>query len=143
MTFEQMLQDLVNQDDDFKTRLAVECYVDLLPTFQKFDPKTDGMIITYAILATTAAADGELTQAEFDFIDGLLAVTGHETSEEDIINLVEAAAEDSTAYEIVKEVKDNLNDEGVSRLINLIAAICSIDDRISVGEIEYLKSLLD
>ncbi len=143
MTFEEMLQDLVNQDDEFKTRLAVECYVDLLPTFQKIDPKTNGMIVTYAILATTAAADGKLTKAEFDFIDGLLAVTGHETSEEDIIELVTAAAEDETAYGIVKEVRESLNDEGAERLINLIAAICSIDDRISSEEVAYIKSLLD
>ena len=143
MTFEEMLQDLVNQDDEFKTRLAVECYVDLLPTFQKIDPKTNGMIVTYAILATTVAADGKLTKAEFDFIDGLLAVTGHETSEEDIIELVTAAAEDETAYEIVKEVRESLNDEGAERLINLIAAICSIDDRISSEEVAYIRSLLD
>ena len=142
-TFDELLQDLVNQDVEAKIALAVECYTDLLPTFQKLDPETDGMIITYAILATTVAADGELTEAEFDFIDGLLTVTGHETSHEDIVNLVVAAAEDQRAYDIVRAVRDNLNEEGFARLISLIAAICSIDDRITVGEVAYLRSLLE
>ncbi len=143
MTFNEMLEDLVNQDDEFKVKLAVDNYLELLPTFRKFDPKTEGMIITYAIFATTVAADGNLTPAEFDFIYALLAATGHETGEDDLLSLIRAAARDDTAYNVVKDVKDHLNKEGRIKLITLIAVICSVDDSISREEVAYIASLLN
>ena len=142
MGFNEIMQDLVNRDDEFKIKLAVDCYADLLPVFKQFDPDTDGMIITYAILATTAAADRQLSEKEFMFIDGLLDAAGAPLSHEEIVDLVVSAANDENAYGIVKEVRDHLDDEGVNTLVNLIAAICSIDDRISPDEVALIKSLL-
>ncbi|MCR5733025.1 MAG: hypothetical protein K6G22_00330, partial [Lachnospiraceae bacterium] len=99
MGFNEMMQDLVNRDDEFKINLAVDCYVDLLPTFKQFDPETEGMIITYAILATTVAADGKLTEREFEFVNGLLDAAGKHTSEDVLIDLIQSAANDEGAYE--------------------------------------------
>ena len=139
-SFNDILQNLVNQDDDTKLQLALDCYKELLPTFQVLDPETNGLMITYAILGTAAAADDKLTGPEYAFIDGLLEAIGDKLSEEEILQLV-WASNTQRAYALVREVRDHLNDDGTNTLINLIAAICSLDDRISKEEIAYIKSL--
>ncbi|MCR5734168.1 MAG: hypothetical protein K6G22_06130, partial [Lachnospiraceae bacterium] len=88
------------------------------------------------------AADGKLTEREFEFVNGLLDAAGKHTSEDVLIDLIQSAANDEGAYEIVKEVRDHLNDDGVNTLLNFIAAVCSIDDRISAEEVSLIKSLL-
>ncbi|MBR6380835.1 MAG: helix-turn-helix domain-containing protein [Lachnospiraceae bacterium] len=142
MDFREMLQDLVNQDDETKINIAAKCYAELLPTFKKLDPDSDGMMITYALLSTTAAADGELTAAEFRFIDALLEARGVSLSQEQIVQLVGKAAGNRTAYSLVREIRDQLNDDGMVILINFLAALCSIDDRISKEEIAFLEDMI-
>lgn len=139
---EKVLQDLVNRDDEFKIDLAVDCFAELYPTMKVLDPDHAGMYIVYTILGTTVAADGKLTQAEYAFIKALLSGVGLEHSEEEILDMVQTCAGNRDAYQMIKDVRDRLTPEGVNTLVNLVAAICSIDDRISADEVTYIKALL-
>ena len=56
--------------------------------------------------------------------------------------MVKTCAGNRDAYQMIKDVRDRLTPEGVNTLVNLVAAICSIDDRISADEVTYIKALL-
>ena len=141
--FSEIMQDLVNQSDEFKISLAVDCLGELLPTFRSFDPEHDGMYILYTLLGTTVAADGHLTDKEYAFIASLFTALDVEADEEEIIDLCRTCAGNEDAYQMMMDVRDHLDDEGINTLANLVAAICSIDDRISSEELSYITDLLD
>ena len=139
----QILQNLVNQDDKTKIELAVHSYLELESTFKVLDPETEGMGIIYAILGTTVVADGKLTEGEYGMIEGILSAKGLSSDREAVLGLVNLAANrKQDAYNIVRAVRERLNDEGTADLLNFIAAICAIDDTISKEEIELIESLL-
>ena len=140
-SFNEMLQELVNEDDDYKIKLAAECLSDLYPTFKRFDPEHEGMLIIYTLFGTSAAADGQLTEKELGLITGLLAAVGINHEPEEIIDLVKTCG-NSDAYQMIGDVREHLDDEGANNLLNLIAAICSIDDRIAKEEVAFIKDLL-
>ncbi|MCR5675781.1 MAG: TerB family tellurite resistance protein [Lachnospiraceae bacterium] len=143
-SFDGMLQDLVNKDDEFKIKLAVDCFVELLPTLKHFDPEHNGMMLTYTILGAAVIADGVLTQKEFALVSGLLAAIGEEASESEIMDWIQTCADNSEgAYDILRELKDNLNDEGVNTLANFIAATCSIDDKIAAPEVAMIRDIIE
>ncbi len=141
LSFDQLLQDLVNKDDEEKIAIAVDAYKDLLPVLTALDPKTNGIFMTMLLLGVTAGADGKLTVGEARFIHALMEARGVQMTDEKILAIVENANHEE-AYDILRELRGRLTDDGVASLFTFIAAICSMDDTISREEIALLKAIL-
>ena len=142
MGFNETMQAIVNLDTEEKIHMAADAFFNLQPVFEHFDPKNKGMEIIYALIGTTVVADGKLTEQEFAFVKGMLEAIHMELTEEQIISLCEYTLNTQRqAYMIVKELSEQLNDDGVTELITFIAALCAIDDRIDPNEVKLIKSL--
>ena len=142
MSFNETLQSIVNLSTEEKIDLAAEAFANLQPVFDHFDPENHGMTFVYALLGTVIVADGKLTQDELGFAYGMLRAIGRSASEEEIVRLCEYTAKTQRqAYEIVRELRDHLNDDGATELITFVAALCAIDDRIDSNEVNLIKSL--
>ncbi len=143
MTFEEMLQDLVNQDDEFKVQLAAKCFMELLPTLRAIDPEHNGMTMVYSILGTAAAVDGELSEKEMYLLSAMFKAA-HQTeySADEVYEICETCAGSENVYNMVRRIADALPSDQFASLINMLAAICSIDDKISSGEYAFLKDLV-
>ena len=141
-SFDEILQEIVNLDDEDKVKMAVDCYIDLLPRLAELDSEHCGLFLTYAILGTVCVADGVLSQAEFEFVDGLLSAIGIEKTRGEIIDIISKAADDDTIIELVTALPEYLDDEQTNTLANFVAAISSLDDRISSEEVAFIKALI-
>ena len=110
-SFDEILQEIVNLDDEDKIKMAVDCYLDLLPRLAELDDEHSGLFLTYAILGAVCVADGVLTQAEFEFVDGLLAAIGIEKTRGEIIDIISKAADDDSVMKLVTMLPEYLSDE--------------------------------
>ena len=142
MGFNDTLQQIVNMDTEEKIHLAADSFFTLQPAFEAVDPEYKGMTIVYALLGTVLVADEELSPEELGFAKGMLSAIGEEHSDDEIVSLCEYTAKTyGQAYEIIRSFREKLTDDGVTELITFVAALCSIDDRISADEVKLIKSL--
>ena len=140
--FEQAMIDLIDTDDDTKIELAAESYAKLIPFFRNFDKEHNGLVAILAALLVPAMADGELSQKEFTLIQALLKASGERVSHEDIIYFAQQTLKDyATPADVLMMIREHLNDEGASILIQLVAAVCSIDDKLYKNELALLEAL--
>ena len=142
MGFNDTLQQIVNMDTEEKIHLAADSFFTLQPAFEAVDPEYKGMTIVYALLGTVLVADEELSPEELGFAKGMLSAIGEERSDDEIVSLCEYTAKTyGQAYDIIRSFREKLTDDGVTELITFVAALCSIDDRISADEVKLIKSL--
>ncbi len=142
MGFNDTLQQIVNMDTEEKIHLAADSFFTLQPVFEAVDPEYKGMTIVYALLGTVLVADEQLSPEELGFAKGMLSAIGEERSDDEIVSLCEYTAKTyGQAYEIIRSFREKLTDDGVTELITFVAALCSIDDRISADEVKLIKSL--
>ena len=141
MTFDEMMQGLVNLSTKEKINLAITSYMELLPVLKQYDPDTKGAALACAIIGTAAAADGQLSNDEAAFIGGLFSAMNINMSDNEIFAFVKVHANKS-AYDVVKALSNSMNTEQRSHLITLVAAICAMDDKISREECAYICDLL-
>ncbi|MCR4908875.1 MAG: hypothetical protein K5985_08585 [Lachnospiraceae bacterium] len=140
-SFDELLQDLVNKNDEEKLDIALDSYKDLLPVLREVDPKTEGIFMTMVIMGATAGADGKLTVGEDRFIRALMEARGVEMTDEKVLSILDMGTEED-AYDIIRELRSRLNNAGAGALVSFIAAICAMDDTISREEVALIKSLL-
>ena len=142
MTFSETLQAIVNLSDERKIKTAVDAYVTLLPVLKKFDKENDGLVLIFSIFGGAAGADGQLNSAERALIKALLSgVNGADVDDDWVLRMVREYS-DSDTYEIVHELNKHLNDDQQAALVALVAAICSIDDRIDSNEVAFIRDLM-
>ncbi len=143
MSFNETMQDIVNLSTEEKVQACAKSYFALRDIFEQIDPETHGMVVLYALLGTTVISDGKLSEEEYTFMDGMLSAIGQERSHDEIMELVKLAADNPDgAYGVVKFVRNQLDDDGITDLVTFVACLCAIDDRIAANEVNLIKSLL-
>ncbi len=139
--FRDMLQQLVNLSEEEKVLCGIKAYQGVLPALKRFDPDTEGLVLTIAIMGTAAASDGKLTGQEMAFIMALAKTRGRELSLDEAAELVKSSVE-KDGFELIRSLSGALDGEERSALVVFVAAICALDDSITAKEIDYLESLL-
>ncbi|MBQ3290831.1 MAG: hypothetical protein IJH43_00470 [Mogibacterium sp.] len=142
MGFNDVLQDLVNSSDEEKLGIAFEAYKNLKPALIILDPRNNGLFLTSAIFGVAIAQDGNLNSAEAAMMSAFLMTEGINASMDEITEMCVKSA-DPEIYTLVRDLAQALPVSARSDLITLVAAICSIDDRISRDELRFLNDLMD
>ncbi len=139
--FEDMLQNIVNLSSEDKIQMALDSMIEMGPTFKKLDPKGSGNVIVYTLIGTAVAADGKLSQGEYNFLTALFESLDIKMSDDELIALIKATSS-KEAYDFINSLKSYLTNDGIVNIVKIVAALCSIDDRISKEEAAYIASLL-
>ncbi|MBQ3330448.1 MAG: hypothetical protein IJG87_04625 [Ruminococcus sp.] len=138
--FKAALQDIVNLSVEDKLNLAFSSIKGLVPEISKhFDDKQAGIVII-SIFSTAVAADGKLSKEEYALVKTFLKTCEIEMDDETMVNMIKDLSS-KEAYAAVLSLSQMLSSEGQAYLVTLVAAICSIDDRIDPNEVAFLTDL--
>jgi uncharacterized membrane protein YebE (DUF533 family) len=140
-----LLEEYAKRGEDQIREEALESFSTLLPTFEKYDKKNEGMELLLSVIGTAIAADGVLSPKEQELINTLLDSCGYVLPEEEMVKLLRNAAKEDVkkkirAFDDLLEAKEE-GQFGNLRL--LIAAIIAIDGDVADEEVSFLESLLE
>ena len=138
MTFEEVLQGMEGLSTERKIEAAVDSYMKLVPLLKDFDPVGGGLVLFNVILSAAASADGVVSEAERELIGALYAAMDVELNDEEITALVKAC-NDTNAVKLVKGFASLLTEEQMETLMTFLAAIFSIDERVTREEYAMLN----
>lgn len=134
-TWNETLQQLVNEDYDSLLNIARGTLNDLMPTFKELDPDNEGAAVVFYTISSAVASDGKLTALERKFICDLLGVSSDSVST--MLN-----AHDAKMDELVDSMVDNFPQDESASLLLLVATVAACDETISREENAFLKRLL-
>ena len=133
-TFNELMQQLVNEDYDTLVALAQKAMVNLLPTCKKVDADNDGFLMLSSLVLSAIGADGTLTSLERTFLGDVMGL-----SDEDISKYIKMY--NSRMAELADHFADNLGSDVKAHAIMLITCICACDEKISKDETAFIKKL--
>lgn len=135
-TFDEMLQDLVNEDYQSLVNIASNAARELIPVLKQYDSENDGALLLSVITATALAADGQLTPLEKQLMADAFGL-----SSEAIGGITSFYTGDMD--EITDNFIDSLNSDQKAKAVLLFAAICAVDETIKRDEVAFIARLLD
>ena len=144
MSINQILQDLVNKSDEEKMSLIASNYKDIYRKLIQFDdePDGDGHYTTMIILAAAVCADGQLDPYEAAVVSSIMGAIGYNIPESKLPEIFRNIASDCDVYEILANFMSTLDNEEKASLAVFIAAVCSIDDKLTKNEVALIKDML-
>jgi hypothetical protein len=136
MTFNEMLQDIVNKDYEEIVDLAKSAMANISENL-KGSVDDDGIAtLIYGALGATMVVDGSFSSLEQKFISDMgLDVDG-------MFNFLQSISKDEAYLDSFDKMVDSCNQETKSAMLVLVCAIAAIDERISVEETGLIRKLL-
>ena len=138
----EALQKVVDMDAGEKMSMAVSAIRRLAPELRERYSNEEASRVIVSIFVASVAADGSLNDEEIKLIREFFASVGIEMSDEQVLETVKGISGEE-AYRAVRALNKTLSDDGKLALVNLAAAVCSVDDRISSAEVAYISDLFN
>ncbi len=115
---------------------AKECYNELLPIFNSLDKRGNGKPYVAVFMGTALAADGKLSNAEYEFVSKLLSM-----SYEDACAFVSKHLGEKAAS-ISDRIFDSCTEELKETLLDFCLCFLAVDNTITAEETEFIARLL-
>ena len=137
-SFDEIMQDLVNESYDTLVYFAKRSLETLIPPVSKMLGSNDDVANTFLVLFSTCiGADGKLTSLEADFINDVLDA---DHDYESVSNVVSGIPYEN-GKSLIVALSKALDDNEQAALITLCASFCAVDETISRDEVAMIKQL--
>ena len=133
-TFQELMQEFVNEDYDTLVEVASNAVSEILPTCKEVDQENDGFLMLTSIVITAIASDGNLTSTERRFLKDVFGFT-----DDHVDTLVEMY--DKEMFNLVDSFADAFTDIKATVLV-LITAIAACDETISREETAFIRDVI-
>ena len=138
MTLNEILQDFVNEPYENLVSMAQEAIVRLRPVLDDLSKEEkSGSTILVALMATSLAVDGKLSDLEYQFVCDVL---GEDFPREDVKGLAAAHYSDEM-MELVDGLVDACSTDLKSTLITFCCCFLAVDETISRDEVAFIQKL--
>ena len=138
-SFNEILQDIVNQCYEQLLQNASDAINDVMPFFDKAADDGDGSKFIVPIICTVMAADGKFSQLEFKFIKELL---NSNMSYDEFKNVIQQYYSESWRN-TVDQLIDACDTKTKASLLCLCTYFAAVDETISKEETAFLRKLMD
>ena len=138
MTLNEILQNFVNEPYENLVKMAQESIVNLRPVLNDLaKEEKGGSKILVALMATSLAVDGKLSDLEYQFVCDVLA---NDFSREEVKGLVVAHYSDEMV-EAIDGLVDACSTELKSSLIVFCCCFLAVDETINRDEVAFVQKL--
>jgi len=138
-SFNEILQDIVNQSYEQLLQNANDALNDLMPFFNEVADDGDGAKFIVPIICTVMAADGKFSQLEFKFIKELL---NSSMSYDEFKSVIQHYYSESWRNR-VDQLIDACDTKTKASLLCLCTYFAAVDETISKEETAFLRKLMD
>lgn len=133
-TFQELMQDMVNEDYGTLVNIASSAVSDVLPVCKQVDEENDGFLMLTSIVITAIASDGTLSATERRFLKDVFGFTDDHV--DTLIGMY-----DKEMFNLVDKFADSFDDIKASVLV-LVSAIAACDETISREETAFIRDIL-
>lgn len=138
MVLRELLQDFVNEPYENLVSMAKSSINDLLPIFNEMASDGKGSKFLVALMATSLAVDGKLTELEYKFVCDILG----EFTYEDVKELAASHYSDEM-MDAINGFADSCPTELKSKLLVFCCCFLAVDEKISREEVAFVQKLCE
>ncbi len=136
MTFEELMQDYVNEDYSVLVATAKKTFNEFYPVCKQIDKENDGFVLVTAIILSAVGADGKLTALETQFLKDVIGLT-----DDTIDNLIKLYTGKEEA--VIDDIVDRLDDDLKVSIVTFVCCLCACDETIKREESAYIRRLIN